>query len=158
MVRPNRCRLVEKVPDHTYFKPQGIALRVLNEVVVSVEEYEALRLKDYELISEIEASQKMDISQPTFNRLYVSAKQKIIKALVEGLAIKIDGGNYKMPNKDGTGPQGLGPKTGRGMGNCAPTTNIPAENQNPNFVRMGNGLGRGNNSRGRRINRDQNSN
>jgi uncharacterized protein len=119
MVRPRRLRMVEGMPSVVYYKPQGIPLRCLKEVVVSVSEFEALRLKDYEGLGQIDASVRMDISQPTFNRLYMDARRKIGRALVEGLAIRIEGGNYKMPNRDGTGPEGKGPRTGRGLGPCA---------------------------------------
>lgn len=118
MVRPRRLRLVEGAPKVSYYKPQGIPLRDLREVVLSVSEFEALRLKDYEGLGQIEASEKMEISQSTFNRLYGDARRIIGKALVEGLAIKIEGGNYKMPNRDKTGPEGRGPRTGRGLGPC----------------------------------------
>jgi len=118
MVRPHRLRVIKDMPTCNYFKPQGIGLKELKVIVLSLDEYETLRLKDYENLSEIIAAKKMEISQPTFNRLYVKAKQKLVKSIIEGLAIKIEGGNIKMPNRDGTGPKGNGPNTGRGLGNC----------------------------------------
>lgn len=116
MVRPQRRRCVRGNPDFDYFKPNN--LKNLKESILTIEEFEALKLKDYENFQEKDAAVKMEISQPTFNRLYNQAKKKLVKAIVEGLAIKIEGGNYKMPNRDGTGPKGEGCKTGRGLGKC----------------------------------------
>lgn len=91
------------VPGFTYFKPAGVRLRELDESIISVEEYEAIRLKDVEGLEQEDAAQKMNISQPTFHRLLLSARKKITDAIVNGKAIKIHGGNYTM-----TGP-GRGP-------------------------------------------------
>ena len=88
----------------------------MKEINLNVEELEAIRFKDYEEIEQTEAADKMHISQPTFHRMLKEARKKIADALINGKAIKIQGGNYKMPYKDGTGPFGQGPRTGRGMG------------------------------------------
>ncbi len=95
MARPRLFRRVRFNPNVTYFKPRGIPLRELEEVILHVDEYEAVRLKDLEGLEQEEAAKKMKISQPTFNRLLASARKKVSKALVEGKAIKIEGGNYK---------------------------------------------------------------
>jgi len=73
-----------------YFKPQGIPLRELDEVELTIEELEALRLKNIEELEQTEASNKMKTSQSTFQRILVSAYKKITKALIEGKAIKIN--------------------------------------------------------------------
>ena len=87
-------RRVSFEPDVVFFKPAGVAMRDLEEVVVTVDEFEALRLSDFEEMNQSEAAVKMKISQPTFNRLLSSAHEKIAEALVEGKAIRIHGGNY----------------------------------------------------------------
>ena len=89
-----RMRRVSFEPDVVFFKPAGVPMRDLKEVVLSVEEFEALRLSDFEKLSQSECAAKMNISQPTFNRLLSSAREKIAEALVEGKAIRIKGGNY----------------------------------------------------------------
>ncbi|MFH1770040.1 MAG: DUF134 domain-containing protein [archaeon] len=94
--RPRRHRRVHSEPNITYFKPRGVPLSELNESIVSVSEFEAIRLKDLEGIEQGEAAKKMDISQPTFHRLIISARKKIADAIVNGKAIKIEGGNYKL--------------------------------------------------------------
>jgi len=73
-----------------YFKPQGIPLRFLEEVELSLEEMEAIRLKNVQELEQTEAALKMKTSQSTFQRILTSAYKKITEALVEGKAIKIN--------------------------------------------------------------------
>ena len=68
----------------------------LDEVTISVVELEALRLADHESLYQNEAAEKMQISRQTFGRILESARSKIANALVEGKAIKIDGGNFEL--------------------------------------------------------------
>jgi predicted DNA-binding protein (UPF0251 family) len=95
MVRPHRCRRVDLEPNITYFKPRGIPLMELQEVILHVDEFEAVRLKDLEGLDQGECAEKMNISQPTFHRLVLSARKKISDAIVNGKAIKIEGGSFK---------------------------------------------------------------
>lgn len=83
------------MPHAVYFKPAGIKMRQLNEVVLSIEEFEAIRLKDFENLSQEESAKKMGISQPTFHRLILTARKKAADAIINGKALKIEGGNYK---------------------------------------------------------------
>lgn len=76
------------------FKPFGVPLRELEPVVLLLEEFEAIRLADYEDLNQEEAAEKMSISRPTFTRLHDKARRKIAKAFVEGKAILIRGGTY----------------------------------------------------------------
>ncbi len=80
------------------YKPFGVPMRELESVGLFFEEYEALRLADYENLTQEEASGRMNISRPTFTRLYDKARKKIAKAFVEGKAIIIHGGNYVAEN------------------------------------------------------------
>lgn len=98
MPRPRLCRRVQFNPNVTYFKPRGIPLRELEEVILHVDEYEAVRLKDLEGLEQEECAKKMNISQPTFHRLVLSARKKIADAIVNGKAIKIEGGNFRVKN------------------------------------------------------------
>ncbi len=95
MPRPPKCRRVEFLPDVTYFKPAGIPLRVLEEVLLSLEEVEAIRLKDLEGLEQEEGAQSMKVSRPTFQRILASARQKMADALLHGKSIRIEGGNYE---------------------------------------------------------------
>ena len=84
MGRPLSLRRVAFVPLITYFKPAGVQLSTLQEVCLSVEEAEAIRLKDLEGLDQEECAQKMNISRATFHRVLGSARQKIADALLTG--------------------------------------------------------------------------
>jgi len=96
MPRPRIPRMVWIEPNVTYFKPAGIRMIELTETILTVDEFESVRLKDYEGLDQTEAAKKMNISQPTFHRLYDSARKKIADALVNGKALRIEGGQYMM--------------------------------------------------------------
>jgi predicted DNA-binding protein (UPF0251 family) len=100
MPRPKRCRRVCFAPGLTYFKPAGIRLVDLEETVLAVEEFEALRLKDVEGLEQEAAARRMAVSQPTFHRILSSARTKVAEAIVNGKAIRIDGGVYQMNGKE----------------------------------------------------------
>jgi len=109
------------MPDVNYFKPAGIGMKDLEETILTVDEYEAVRLKDFKNLEQTKSAKKMNISQPTFNRLITSARKKISDAIVNGKAIKIEGGDYKMVQPRGRGMgRGQGMDKGRGrMGGFA---------------------------------------
>ena len=95
MPRPFKCRRVAFRPGVTYFKPAGIPLSELEEVIISVEEAEALRLKELEGLEQEQGAEKMNVSRPTFQRVLAAARQKIADALLNGKAIRIEGGNFE---------------------------------------------------------------
>lgn len=103
MARPRLCRRIMFKPGATYFKPAGVRMIELEESSLGFDEFEAVRLKDLEGLDEKECAKKMNISQPTFNRLVREARRKIADAIVHGKAIKIEGGDFKMVQ-----PRGLG--------------------------------------------------
>jgi len=88
-MRPRKCRIIGFQPGVTYFKPQGIPLRELSEVKLSHEELEAMRLKNLDGLDQIEAAEKMQTSQSTFQRILISAYAKVTDALINGKAIEI---------------------------------------------------------------------
>jgi len=96
VARRFKCRRVAFVPGVTFFKPAGIPLRDLEEIQLTVEEAEAIRLKDLEGLEQEECAEKMNISRPTFQRVLYSARQKIADALLNGKAIRIEGGNFEV--------------------------------------------------------------
>lgn len=96
MVRPTKPRQVEQIPKITYFKPAGVPIRQLEEIVLSIEELEALRLKDSEGLHQEMAAIKMKISRPTFQRILTMAREKVSRALTRGMAIRVEGGTYRM--------------------------------------------------------------
>jgi predicted DNA-binding protein (UPF0251 family) len=89
MPRPRIARCLRFKPDVYYFKPQGVPLRMLEEVVLLPDELEALKLYEIDELQQEEAAKKMKISQPTFARILGSARKKIAQAIVKGKAIKI---------------------------------------------------------------------
>lgn len=93
MSRPRRKRRMMEPPAVRGFKPYGISAGNDMPVKMLYEEYEALRLADYEKLSQVEAAQKMDISRPTFTRIYDRALKKIAVALNESRSLLIEGGN-----------------------------------------------------------------
>jgi len=96
MVRPINCRRVGSLPESYYFKPKGIPLSVLKEVVLTVDEFEAVRLADLEGLYQEQAAEKMNVSRQTFGRIIESAHKKVAEALVQGKALKIEGGEFEM--------------------------------------------------------------
>ena len=96
MPRPPLCRRIAQNPGANYFKPRGIPLHELEEVVLAVDELEALRLADQEGMYQDQAAELMKISRPTFGRIVETARRKVAEALVEGKALRIEGGNFEM--------------------------------------------------------------
>ena len=89
MPRPRGCRKIRFRPNVTYFKPQGVPMKFLDVVELTIEEAEALRLKNIKDLSQIECAKMMKTSQSTFQRILASAYEKISEALIKGKAIKI---------------------------------------------------------------------
>ena len=116
MPRPRLYRKVGLLPNVDYFKPAGIRLRELSEVILTVDEFEAVRLKDLQEMDQEQAAKKMNISQPTFHRLVLSARKKIADAIVNGKAIRIQGGTYKMVQQPRGPGMGRGRRRGAGLG------------------------------------------
>ena len=90
MARPRLCRRIRFNPKITYFKPQGVPMRFLEEIDLKTDELEAVRLYDLKGYEQRECAKKMNISASTFQRILYSAHEKIAKALIEGKAIKIN--------------------------------------------------------------------
>jgi len=92
MVRPCRCRKIKCNPDSNYFKPRGIPLDRLEEVNLTLDELEAVRLADYEGLYQEEAAKKMNISRQTFGNIINAAHKKIADVLLHSKALRIEGG------------------------------------------------------------------
>jgi predicted DNA-binding protein (UPF0251 family) len=91
MPRPKHCfcKGIKFEPDVVYFKPQGVPMRELEVVELSLEEIEAFRLRHIEDKDQQEAAEKMKASTSTYQRILYSASKKIAEALTAGKAIKI---------------------------------------------------------------------
>jgi predicted DNA-binding protein (UPF0251 family) len=90
--RPFCHRLVAGLPAAPVFKPAGTPRVLLAEVVMTLDEFEALRLADLEKLYHERAAEQMRVSRPTFSRIIDSARTKIADALVHGKALRIEGG------------------------------------------------------------------
>jgi predicted DNA-binding protein (UPF0251 family) len=95
MPRPLRCRRVCCPPIHRLFKPQKIPARYLDIIDLRLDELEALRLADMTGLTQLQAAKQMDVSQPTYNRILRSAREKVTRSIVDGCALRIqaDGQN-----------------------------------------------------------------
>jgi predicted DNA-binding protein (UPF0251 family)/DNA-directed RNA polymerase subunit RPC12/RpoP len=94
MPRPVKWRKVSFIPGVRYFIPTGIPKCELEENLLKIEELEALRLKDLEGLEQEECAAKMEISRQTFQRILLAAREKLADALINGKAIRIEGGNF----------------------------------------------------------------
>lgn len=93
MARPKKTRMIKGPPIFNQFKPSGIPMRQLEQIELSIEEYEAVRLADYRGLDQDDAAERMEISRPTFTRLIEKARKKTAAMFVEGKGLFINGGS-----------------------------------------------------------------
>lgn len=91
MARPKKYRKIKCNPAVLYFKPRGIPMSVLDEVILEPDELEAVRLGDLLGLSQEESAEKMNISRATFGRIVNSAHLKIADGILNGKALHISG-------------------------------------------------------------------
>ena len=96
MSRPPKSRQVSCLPDASYFKPAGVPVKQLEEVILAIDEFEAIHLADFMGLYQEKAAEKMKISRQTFGNILTAAHYKIADCIVNGKAIKIEGGFYQM--------------------------------------------------------------
>lgn len=96
MARRPSCKRVEEMPGVDYFKPRAVPLSLLEEVTLSIEELEALRLAHKEGLYQQQAAERMGVSRSTFGRVLDIAHRKVTLALVDGCALRIEGGSFCM--------------------------------------------------------------
>ena len=106
MPRSAKCRRVCQMPAHCRFHPEGTPSR--EAVVLTVEEYEAIRLMDYLGLNQEEAAERMDVARTTVQRIYAQARHKLSAVLVEGRPLHIGGGCYAVCRGGGCGGCGKG--------------------------------------------------
>ncbi len=112
MPRPCKKRRVCFVPGCVYFKPAGVPMRQIREIVLSMDELESVRLADLEGLYQEDAARAMGVSRQTFANILKSARSKIARFLIKGLALKVEGGAVDVSGMDHTG---WGCRWGRGM-------------------------------------------
>lgn len=96
MPRPKKCRQISANPVINYFKPHGIPIRLLEQVKLTIDEVEALKLADLQGLTQKMAAKEMNISRATFGRIMALAREKVADALIHGKAIRIEGGHVEI--------------------------------------------------------------
>jgi predicted DNA-binding protein (UPF0251 family) len=115
MVRPHIRRCVSGRPKIAHFKPQGVPLRELEEVGLTLDGLEALRLADVEGLYHDAAAERMGVSRPTFGRILSQARSAVARAITEGKALRIEGGAVEqVPMAKGGGSGRRGRRCRRG--------------------------------------------
>ena len=99
MVRPQKDRMVAFNPEISYFKPRGIPMIDLEEVCLTVDQREAIRLSDLLGMSHEDAGHRMGVSRATFGRIIQRARNAVADALINGKAINVEGGSYRIVSK-----------------------------------------------------------
>lgn len=94
MARPTKWRKIENIPTIPYFVPSDKSPDEIPDNKLKLEELEAIRLKDLEGLEQKECAEKMQVSRPTFQRILLSAREKIADSLINGKTIHIEGGNF----------------------------------------------------------------
>lgn len=117
MPRPPKPRHVRCDPQVVHFKPAGVPMRLLKEVSLGRDELEAMRLADLEGLSHEQVGEMMNVSRATAGRILAEARRKTAAALVQGWAIRVEGGAVeKIPDESEAACSLGGPGRGRGRG------------------------------------------
>lgn len=123
MARPRKWRKVCCIPESKVFGPLDTPIMEDEPIIMTIDEYETIRLIDHEKLMQEECAEQMDVARTTVQRIYIEARQKIADALVNGKMLKIEGGDYRLYNDNETAyrcgrcrRQALGLGTGRGFG------------------------------------------
>ncbi len=96
MARPSKCRRVSANPQAVHFKPAGVMMRDLEQLELTLDEFEAVRLADYEGMYQDEAAEQMNVSRQTFGNIIGSAHRKIADFLVNAKSLTIAGGSIEI--------------------------------------------------------------
>ena len=99
MPRPRKPRFVDAPPIVNRFHPHPFRSRGGEPVFLPIEGLEAIRLRDYEGLSQEEAAERMNVSRQTFSRTLIQARKKVAETLVLGKILRIEGGHFEMPSR-----------------------------------------------------------
>ncbi|TQI66434.1 putative DNA-binding protein (UPF0251 family) [Clostridium sp. KNHs216] len=94
LARPTKWRKIENIPAIPYFVPSETEAAEVPENILKLEELEAVRLKDLEGLEQGECAERMEVSRPTFQRILLSAREKIADSLINGKTIHVEGGTF----------------------------------------------------------------
>jgi len=96
MPRPFKCRKVTSEPRAYYFKPRAVPLCGLEEIILQLDEFQALKYSELDNKDQERASSAMKVSRQTFGNILASARRKLADAVVNGKALKIEGGPVEL--------------------------------------------------------------
>jgi predicted DNA-binding protein (UPF0251 family) len=149
MARPCKCRRIYGSPSAECFKPRGVPVRLLEEVTLTIDEFEALRLADLEGLYQEQAAEKMKVSRQTFGNILESAHRAVADSLVNAKLLRIKGGTVEMVERhflcseckhEWALPHGSGRPCACPKCNCS---NIHRAPHDRGYARAGVGRGRG---------------
>ncbi len=96
MPRNTKCRKIFCFPDYYGFVPEEVGADHIETILMSLDEYEVIRLLDYEGLNQQECALRMDVARTTVTAMYENARKKLVRAIVEGKRLRIAGGNVKI--------------------------------------------------------------
>ena len=96
MARPRKCRRVSTLPKVSVFGPIDLSLGVDGIIIMTIEEYESIRLIDLEGLNQEKCAEAMGVARSTIQRIYDDARRKLADSVVNGKILKIEGGDYKL--------------------------------------------------------------
>ena len=105
MPRPRKKRILSRTPRAAVYKPAGVPLDQLRQISLLQEELEALRLADLEGLTQAQGAEEMGVSRSTFQRVLAQARRRVAQALVQGLALQIEGGTFEVSPRHPRGPR-----------------------------------------------------
>lgn len=124
MPRPKCCRKIGAMPGRSCFQPEGAESGACDEVLLNLDEYEALRLADFEGLYQEQAAARMNVSRQTFGRIVEAARRKVADVLVNGKMLRIDGGSVSLkaasPLRCPRCRRAMKPDCGNGEGTTCP--------------------------------------
>lgn len=98
MPRPHKWKKIHSLPQYDSFGPKGVAKEPA--ILMSVDEYEAIRLIDLEGMTQEECAQQMEVARTTAQAIYNRARKKLAECLVNGYPLEIGGGNYRLRSEE----------------------------------------------------------
>ncbi len=96
MARPRKGRNVCSLPDNNRFGPLNMRNKQDQVMIMAIDEYETIRLIDLEGLTQAECADQMHVARTTVQRIYSEARKKLAASLVNGMVLKIEGGDYKL--------------------------------------------------------------
>ncbi len=96
MPRTPKCRKICRFPDYYSFIPEDAEKDILETIMISLDEYETLRLLDYENLTQEECALRMGVARTTVTAMYENARRKLVSSVVEGKRLSIAGGNIEI--------------------------------------------------------------